>query len=230
MTAPRARLDRAAERLRDYLLWLAARLTPGVTPQVSVPDHPVAVDWHEPVRYQYRVSARVHPPGAVYDPAVVRRAVAALTEAGWSVEVERSADESGAVQSTVIGNHDEFVVRIRVQEGYGGVIFTGETPIVAVPEEDSFVPPQPVVTAATVGAGAVLCYECAGLGWCPACQSRGWTATGPSGRQRCRECFGAKVCPVCRGAGELVIAELTSGDRAHYPDLPRTFDQGRADG
>jgi hypothetical protein len=216
----RGRLDRAAAQVRDHLEWLAARLTPGATPQVTIPPEPAAVGWQEPVRYRFQASARAG--GRNYDPTIVDQAVAALTGTGWTVHIERSDDGQTAVTAT----RDDFRVQVRVQEGYGGVVYTGETPAIALYESDSVAPPEPVVTPQTVSDDAVLCYECAGLGWCPSCQGRGWTTTGPSGRQRCRECLGTKVCPICRGVGELVTAEMTAPDRAHYPHLPTATDKG----
>ncbi|MBF6247110.1 hypothetical protein IU471_26555, partial [Nocardia elegans] len=62
----------------------------------------------------------------------------------------------------------------------------------------------------------LLCYECAGTGWCPQCHGRGWVPDEQRGRRRCPECFDRRVCPVCEGAGQLAVATLTPAQRANY--------------
>lgn len=217
----RRQLDSAGERLRDELSWLAARAVPGTAAETVLLSGPAVVDWHRPVSYRYEASTRVL--GSGYDAAVIDRASAALDGAGWTVTVTRSDDGTG--QTTVTGEKDGFQLRVDAQEGYAGTVFTGTTPASAL-ETAAESAPEPVATPDTLGPDEVLCYECDGLGWCPACYGRGWMPDGLTGRHRCRECLGTKVCPVCRGDGKLAMELLTAADLAHYPAL-RSADEER---
>ncbi|MBF6327533.1 hypothetical protein [Nocardia transvalensis] len=209
-------LDRAAEYLRAQLQWLGAQVVPGSVPHVVIPSHPSAVDWQQPPQHRFEALAKLSAP---YDPAFVDRAAHALETTGWAVRVQRSDDPDAVGVVAVVGTRDGYTVQVRTEEGYGGVVLLGETPSVVVYQSEPSTAPLPKVTSDTVSKGAVLCYECDGLGACPVCHGRGWTKGGPSGRRRCRECLGARVCPVCGGAGELSIAELSDEARAQYPDL-----------
>jgi len=216
MTPP---LEPVAAQLREQIELLARQLTPGATVAVSIPADPAVVAWDDPVRYRFQASSRVEWAGAGRDPGLADRAADLLTGSGWSARVERFT-EYGATQVTVAAERDGFRLMVRFQEEYEGVIYTGETPELIRTEHGRTEPFQhPVGGERTVREGAVLCYECTGLGSCPDCHGRGWISTGPADRKRCPECRGEKVCPVCRGSGELLIAMLTEFDRTHYPQL-----------
>jgi hypothetical protein len=216
----REELDRAAEALCGQLRQLAARLTPDQVVDLYMPSDPLIVDWHEPLLYQYRAIASVERPAEQYDAIVVTRAASLLTSAGWQVTDEVTDAGSGTELTTVTADRDGFQVQVRIQRGYGTVIYSGQTPAMALfTPAPPFVRPDPVVTPETVRRGYVLCYECDGLGWCPCCEGRGWCPSEEHGRERCPECFKARFCPVCRGAGELEIARLQDWQRDQYPEL-----------
>ncbi|MEZ0067202.1 DnaJ-class molecular chaperone [Streptacidiphilus sp. MAP12-20] len=76
--------------------------------------------------------------------------------------------------------------------------------------------PEPVRTPETLTPGYVLCYECDGLGWCPACGGSGW---GSGAWGRCQLCGHEQVCPICRGSGDLAASQLSEYQRRYYPEL-----------
>ncbi|GAA4629279.1 hypothetical protein GCM10023196_049350 [Actinoallomurus vinaceus] len=63
---------------------------------------PFIVDWHEPLLYQYRASARVERPAEQYDATLVTRAASLLTSAGWQVTDEVTDARSDTELITVI--------------------------------------------------------------------------------------------------------------------------------
>ena len=214
----RAELDRAGDWLRTQIRELAARLTPERLPELPSRD-PIIVDWHEPLGYQHRITARAERAAEPDNTAAAAYAAELLAEAGWEVTQE-TEQASSAPLLHVIGTRDGFGLRVRFQEGFAEVLYTGETPKMPLYTPEEFVPPPPAQTAETVDPEHVLCYECRGLGWCPVCDGRGWTS-GETGRAKCPECFGSRVCPICRGAGELTIAALADWERDQYPELRR---------
>jgi hypothetical protein len=214
----REQLDEAATWLGAQIRTLAGHLTPGHDPDVYMPSDPMIVDWHEPLKYQYRMSGRVDRPAEQYDPTVVTRAVELLGGAGWDVGVEVAESATGGQLTTVVASRDGYRLTVRIEEGYGTVVYSGETPTMALFTSEPFVRPDPVLTPETVRRGYLLCYECDGFGWCPVCEGRGWTLDA-DGRERCVECLGSKYCPVCRGAGELEAARLQDWQRDQYPEL-----------
>lgn len=215
----REELDRAAEALCGRLRQLAARLTPDQVVDLYMPSDPQIVDWHEPLLYQYRATARAERPAKQYDATLVTRAASLLTSAGWRVTDEVTGAGSGTELTTVTADRDGFQVQVRIQRGYGTVVYSGETPAMPLYSPKPFVRPDPVRTPETVRRGYVLCNECDGLGWCSACEGRGWCPSEEHGRERCPECFEDRCCPVCRGAGELEIARLQDWQRDQYPEL-----------
>jgi hypothetical protein len=215
----REELDRAAGSLRAELRQLAAQLTPVQVLDLYMPPDPFIVDWHEPLQYQYRASACIERPAEQYDATLVTRAASLLTSAGWQVTDEVADAGSDTELITVTADRDGFRVRVRIQRGCGTVVYSGQTPAMALYTPERFVRPDPVRTPETVRRGYVLCNECDGLGWCPVCEGRGWCPSEEHGRERCPECFEDRFCPVCRGAGELEIARLPDWQRDQYPEL-----------
>ncbi|MEV6135823.1 hypothetical protein AB0L63_07105 [Nocardia sp. NPDC051990] len=207
-------LDRAAEFLRGQLHWFGGQIAPGAVPHVAIPAHPSRVDNTDPGRYRFEAVANLTWRD---DPTAVHRAAHVLRTTGWTVDMHRDPDFPTVV--TVVGIKDGYRMQARTEEGYGGIVLLGETPDVVLYEDDPLPTPPPAVTPETLSPGALLCYECDGLGHCPVCKGRGWTKGGSTGRIRCRECLGSKVCPVCGGAGEVAVTDLTEEARAHYPDL-----------
>jgi hypothetical protein len=212
----REQLDRAGEWLRAQLHDLAAQLTPGQVPELPARD-PVIADWHEPLRYQHQVTARVEREAAQNDRTAAARAAQLLAAAGWEV-TQTVTEEGGVPRFDVVGTRDGFRLGVRFEEGFRGVVYTGETPMLPLYPAQEFAAPPPEKTAETVSPDHVLCYECRGLGWCPVCEGRGWTI-GPDGREKCPECSGSRVCPVCGGRGESAIDALADWERDQYPEL-----------
>ncbi|MEV6273926.1 hypothetical protein [Nocardia sp. NPDC051832] len=209
-------LDSAAEFLRGQMRWFGAQLVPGTDPHVVIPKHPGQVDRSDPPRHRFEALANLV---CSPDPARADRAAHILHAAGWAVQVQRDPEHPAVV--TVRGDQEGYRLQARIEDGYEGIVLLGQTPEIQLYQPDPpAAPPAPAVTPGTVGPGAVLCYECDGLGLCPTCHGRGSVPGGPSGRHRCRTCLGARVCPICGGAGELRIADLSDADRAQYPQIP----------
>lgn len=213
----RAQLDRDGAWLRAQIRDLAAQLTPEQEPELPARD-PVVTDWQEQLRYRHQVTARIERPAELNTPAVIDRAAALLQAAGWQVDKGVTPQEGYTPLVHVTGTREGFRIEVRIQEGYRGVLYTGETAERPLYTVEEFVPPEPLKTSETVSLGHVLCYECNGLGACPLCLGRGWIL-GDEGRERCRECHGDRVCPVCAGVGELPIASLAKWERDQYPEL-----------
>jgi hypothetical protein len=215
----RQELDRAAESLRAELHRLAVQLTPAQDPDLFMPSDPFIIDWHEPLLYQYQATARIERPAEHYDAALATRAASLLTSAGWQVTNDVTNAGSDTELTTVTADRDGFRVRVRIQRGYGGVVYSGQTPAMALYTPEPFVRPDPVRTQETVQEGYALCDECDGLGWCPVCEGRGWCPNEEHGRERCPECFENRFCPICQGDGEVEIARLPDWKRDQYPEL-----------
>ncbi len=116
----REELDLAAESLRAELRRLAAQLTPARLPDLHMLPDPLIVDWHEPLRYQYRASARIERLPEQYDTTLVTRGVAAHL---GRLAGHRRGDGCGQWNGA---DHrcrgaDGFRVQVRVQRGYGPV-------------------------------------------------------------------------------------------------------------
>lgn len=206
----RARLDRRGRELWERVADLASRAV-RASVEIRPPAEPEVADWHEPVRHRHTLTVRAERPAGRTPDAVADAAAELLAAAGWPVA--RTTDGDAPV---VTGTRDGGTIRVRVSRASGVVLITGETAAIALSEPDPASEPPPERTAATVDAGFVLCFECAGRGRCPVCGGSGWIAGGASGRQRCPECFGERVCPVCTGAGQLEFARLSPLDRARY--------------
>ncbi|MFC3964555.1 hypothetical protein [Nocardia jiangsuensis] len=204
---PRRELDRAAAELRAELLGLTARLFPGASPELSMLAEPAVLEYREPLRHHFTATLQVAEGGADDVP----RAAAVLADAGWLV--------TAADDRTLTATRGGFRLRVRAYAGAAGLGISGETPGYVLSAQAAPARPEPVVTAATLRAGALLCYECAGLGHCPECLGRGWILDAERRRTRCVECRGARTCPVCAGAGQLVIRELSDPQRQQYPEL-----------
>lgn len=213
----REELDRLYDELRRYLRELAEHLTPGHALDLFGPVRSI-VDWHEPLLYRSAATSRVELPVAHQDGSLVGRAAEWLTAEGFEVTRETSQDAGNAAY-TVVATKDGLELRIRLAEGRSQVLYMGETPRMALYSPEVFVPPEPVMTAETLSPGAVLCYECDGLGWCHCCHGRGWVSDEEKGRKRCRQCFDDRVCPICRGAGERWIGDLHDFELGYYPEL-----------
>ena len=210
-------LERDGTSLRAQILELARELTPEQLPDIVLPT-PSTVDWHEPLQYQYRVSDRIQRAVELNTPEFIDRAAAVLTDRGWAIERGSTEVPGSTPMIHVAGSRNGFRIMVRVQEGYPGVLYVGETAPRPLYTPETFVPPPPEKTAETVDPGYVLCYECQGRGWCPLCQGRGWV-TGDDGRETCPECHGLLGCPICDGRGQLVITELDTWERRLYPEL-----------
>lgn len=214
----RQELDRAAECLRAELHRPAVQLTPAQGPDLYMPSDPFIVGWHE-LLYQHHATARIERPAEHYDATLATRAASLLTSAGWQVTDDVTDAGSDTELATVTADRDGFRVRVRIQRGFGGVVYRGQTPAMSLYTPESFVRPDPVRTPETVRRGYVLCDECDGLGWCPVCEGRGWCPNEQHGRKRCPECYKDRLCPICQGAGELEIAHLPAWKRDRYPEL-----------
>ncbi|MBA4857218.1 hypothetical protein [Nocardia farcinica] len=212
MADARAELDRWGGELHERVAELVAVCTPGA--EVRPPAEPRVADWHEPVRYRHTLTVRATRDPAVAPAALAERAAAALAAAGWTVHREAPDGPDGPL--IVSGTRPELALRVRFSTTSTVVLYTGETAAVALRPPASLDAPPPVRTADDVDDGYLLCYECAGTGWCPQCHGRGWIPDEQRGRRRCPECFDRRVCPVCEGAGQLAVATLTPAQRANY--------------
>ncbi|MEV0356840.1 hypothetical protein AB0H71_12330 [Nocardia sp. NPDC050697] len=206
--AARWELERAAELLRAELLALAAALAPGQQPGLTMLSEPAVLEWREPLRHHY--AATLHIPGDLPGAAEL------LAAAGWRL----TGTDDG-----LVAERAGFRLRVRAH-GAAGLGISGTTPGYVLYERPAESRPEPVVTAETLRAGYLLCYECDGLGWCPECFGRGWILDAEQRRQRCVECRGARTCPICAGVGQLAIAGMNSVARAHYPELDRAPEGG----
>lgn len=231
----REELDRLGRDLRVRLVELAEDLTPGAGLGLLLPREPSVVDRHEPLRYRYSLTLRGHRPAGVAAAGIVPRAARLLGLAGWEVpdpagreeheerqepeEHEWATDDPGDRYVLTARHPEGNLIEVRV-DAYGtAVVYLGQTPVTALYEPRAFRWPDPVRSSATLTPGHLLCYECEGLGACDCCGGRGWLPGEPHGRTRCPQCAARRVCPVCRGAGELALSQLSSYQRAQYPEL-----------
>ncbi|MFE3788983.1 hypothetical protein [Streptomyces goshikiensis] len=215
----RTGLLRDAEEVRAYLRSLAARLTPGQVPEFALPDEPFG-DWGtEPATFQYSFHGHVRardarPERAAYDPALASRAAESLREDGWESRVETAKyPRAGGREVVVVGVRDGRRITLSFPRDHGAVLYRGQSRALPLYEHVPHVRPEPAVTPETLEPGWALCYECEGLGYCPACEGRGWVMGGrpgwgggtsdPDRLGRCPECFTERVCPICRGRGSL---------------------------
>ncbi|WP_084495697.1 hypothetical protein [Nocardia shimofusensis] len=222
--AARAELDRRGGELHERIAELVALCTPDALAAMPALGEPEVADWQQPPRYRHSLTVRGSRDPAVSPETLAAQVTAALTAAKWQVaaaNTQNSAanrDES-AGGLVVDGSSEGSQLRVRFSTTSTVVLYTGETPAIALttPEPDRRPPAR---SADTVDPGHVLCYECAGTGWCPVCEGRGWIADERLGRRRCPECFDRRVCPICEGAGELAVARLSPVQRANYAHLP----------
>ncbi|MEU4565021.1 hypothetical protein [Micromonospora sp. NPDC023956] len=217
----REELENAAWLLRHEMQSLAQALEPGQHPGVTMLPEPAILDWREPLRHAYTASldlvAKEHPSAA----HAVRYGGGLLTALGWSVE-----NHTGPAETRADARRDGYLITLcavhpergvsRYRDRYG---IRGTTPHVLFHDPVEFVPPEPVVTAGTLPAGALLCYECDGLGWCPGCLGQGFTLDDDRRRQRCNLCFTKRICPICEGRGLKRIHAMNTWERRHYPEL-----------
>ncbi|MEE1805542.1 hypothetical protein PUR32_04215, partial [Streptomyces sp. BE133] len=110
-------------------------------------------------------------------------------------------------------------IEVRTGDHNSAVLYSGQTPALALREPADFQWPEPVRTPGTLTPGYVLCYECDGLGACHGCGGRGWVPSEPHGRSNCRQCGGQRVCPICRGGGQLAVSRLSPYQLTYYPKL-----------
>lgn len=214
----REALDRLGRVLRAQLVEMITDLTPGSGLDLLFLDRPAVADWHEPLRYHYSAMFRGEHPAGVSAAEIASRASALLGSAGW--EVASSEEIDGAKRSVVItGRQDGGSINIRVGDHTSAVLFTAQTPALALHTPEEFRWPEPVRTPETLPPGYLLCYECDGLGACPGCGGRGWLPSEPHGRANCRECLGQRVCPICHGRGRLAVSGLNPFQQGYYPEL-----------
>jgi hypothetical protein len=214
----REELDGLGRALRAQLVELIIDLTPGSDLGLLFLNDLRVADWHEPLRYHYSAVFRGERPASVSGAEIASRASALLGSAGW--EVATSEENDGAKRrGMVIGRHDGGSIEILVGDHTSAVLFSAQTPALALRTPEEFQWPEPVRTPDTLTPGYVLCYECDGLGLCPGCGGRGWLPSEPHGRTNCRECHRERVCPICRGGGELAIFQLTPFQQGYYPEL-----------
>lgn len=213
----REELDRLGRTLRTRLVELITALTPGSDLGLLFLDEPTVADWHEPLRHHYSALFRGERPASISFAELASRATALLSSAGW--QVAASHDSDGARRWSVLtGRHDDSTIEIRVAHHTSAVMFSGQTPALALRTPEEFTWPEPLCTPETVTPGYVLCYECDGLGACPGCGGRGWVPDEVRGRANCRACHRERVCPICRGAGQLAISQLTPYQQGYYPE------------
>ncbi|WP_343239026.1 hypothetical protein [Streptomyces sp. SID9124] len=219
MPASDAELRRLGRGLLAQVRTIAAQVTPeAVIPESALPDAPEVAEWTDPPRCRCALRAQTGLGAGISADETVRRAVEAFTTGGFEVVEERRA---GLVAARVVvsGSRAGFRIDVRVWPATGDVVYAGVTPTVALSAPRASERPEPVRTTESVEPGHVLCYECEGLGWCPACGGLSWVLDGAGLRQRCRECQEQRVCPVCRGAGQLQTGRLRRAERAFYPEL-----------
>ncbi|MFE7717979.1 hypothetical protein ACFU44_02935 [Nocardia rhizosphaerihabitans] len=219
MSGAEPELRRLGESLLAQVRSIAALVTPAaVIPDSALPAAPEVAEWTDPLRYRFSLRAQTALPAEVPADEAVRRTVEAFAAGGFDIAEERRAG-TVAARIVVTGNRDGFRIDVRVWPETGDVVYAGATPALALRAPQTTELPEPVRTRATVEPGHVLCYECDGLGWCPACGGRGWVLDHAGVRQPCPECREQRVCPICRGAGQLQIARLRPAERAFYPEL-----------
>ncbi|GAA4904078.1 hypothetical protein ACFPM3_29430 [Streptomyces coeruleoprunus] len=211
----RQELDRLGRLLREQMTELIDDLTPGGDLRLLFLDEPRVVDWHEPLRHQYASGFDGRRPAGVGAADIAARAAALLGAAGWDVTASRE-EAGGRARLVVTGRRDGCRIDVRVGDHWPIVWFEGRTPALALYEPQEFEWPEPVCTPENLTPGHVLCYECDGLGWCPACGGRSWVPSKSRGRTRCPECSTYRVCPICRGAGQLAISGLSPYQRGYY--------------
>ncbi|MQY05782.1 DnaJ-like cysteine-rich domain-containing protein [Actinomadura macrotermitis] len=210
----RAELDRLGGVMRSELFDLVGRLTPEAAPAVEAVrlEYPGVADWHEPLRFDHRATIRGARPQDVSPEEMARRAVEAFAAAGWTVE------EEVADAILVTGRSEDITIKVRVSVVSPVVLYMAGTPAMALDTPQPRVRPEPLKSAGNLSPGYALCYECDGLGLCPACYGRGWVPDEERGRRHCPECQIVPVCPICRGAGELYVATLQYFEKGYYPD------------
>ncbi|TDB91552.1 hypothetical protein E1091_13690 [Micromonospora fluostatini] len=224
----RAELENAFRILYANMLYLARALEPDQEPDDALLPEPAVLDRREPLRHAYQVTLSLLATKQPCAAHAVDRGGLLLAEDGWSVETA-----TGPTGRRAVGRRDGFVITVSAPDGEHtacrlgeGFAITGETPHVLLHEPVEFVPPEPCVTAETLPAGALLCYECDGLGWCPCCLGRGFVLDDDRRRQRCPCCFTRQVCLICEGAGLKWIHMMSWWAREQYPELRQDRPEG----
>ncbi|PKV83293.1 hypothetical protein [Streptomyces sp. TLI_146] len=211
----REELDRLGRALRAQLVELITDLTPGSDLGLLFLDEPTVADWHDPLRHHYAALFRGERPASVGAADLTSRAAALLDSAGWQVTASQDGDGPRR-WSVLTGRHDFGSIEIRVAHHISAVMFSGQTPALALRTPEEFTWPEPLRTPETLTPGYLLCYECDGLGACPGCGGRGWWPDEVHGRTNCRECRRQRVCAICRGAGQLAASLLSPYQRRYY--------------
>ncbi|MFF2778917.1 hypothetical protein ACFVU3_28980 [Streptomyces sp. NPDC058052] len=212
-----AELRRLGLMLLAQVRIIAAHVTPTVViSESALPEAPEVAEWTEPLRYRFALRVQIGLDADLSADEIVRRAVEAFSTGGFDIVEER---RTGTVAARVVvtGSRAGFRIAMNVWPATGDVVYAGATPAVALRAPRAR--PAPVGTAETVEPGHVLCYECDGLGWCPACYGFSWVVNDTGLRQSCPECQNYRICPICRCAGQLQIARLRRAERAFYPEL-----------
>ncbi|MEU2392679.1 hypothetical protein [Streptomyces sp. NPDC007369] len=213
----REELEREAEAVRGCLRALAEQLTPGQVPGFAVAPDPFRDSGTVPATYRHGFSARVEaraarPPRSAYEPGLAARGAALLAAEGWDTGGQQPGAEGREVKGVLRGGA---WVRVSVSALRSSVLYEGRTSDIALYEPEPQARPEPSATPETLWTGHELCYECDGLGWCPACEGEGrvlggdpgWGAGSiprdPDRLGRCPLCSTRRICPVCSGAGQV---------------------------
>ncbi|MFI1100734.1 hypothetical protein [Streptomyces melanogenes] len=211
----REELDRLGRALRARMVELITDLTPGADLGLLFLDEPTVADWHEPLRHHYSALLRGERPASVGAADITSRAAALLDSAGWQVTTSQDGDGPRR-WSVLTGRRGDSSIEIRVGHHMSAVMFSGQTPALALRAPEEFTWPEPRCTPETLTPGYLLCYECDGLGACPECGGRGWVPDQVHGRADCRACRRQRVCVICRGAGQLAASLLSPYQRGYY--------------
>lgn len=186
----REELDRLGRALRAQLVELIDNLTPGADLGLLFLDEPVRrrtniADWHEPLRHSYSAVFRGERPEGVGAADVASRAAGLLSPADWDiVGLEEEIDGTKCTYVLTARHPDGTRIEVRTGDYNSTVLYSGQTPALALREPEEFQWPEPVRTPETLTPGYVLCYECDGLGACHGCGGRGWVPSEPHGADR----------------------------------------------
>ncbi|WHM40794.1 hypothetical protein [Streptomyces sp. BPTC-684] len=108
--------------------------------------------WHEPLRHHYAALFRGERPASVGAADLTSRAAALLSSAGWKVTASQDGD--GAKRWSVLtSRHDGSSIEIRVGHDTSAVMFSGQTPTLALRSPQEFPWPEPVCTPEMVTSG-----------------------------------------------------------------------------
>ncbi|MEE1811272.1 hypothetical protein PUR32_35380, partial [Streptomyces sp. BE133] len=91
-------------------------------------------------------------------------------------------------------------IEVRTGDHNSAVLYSGQTPALALREPEEFQWPEPVRTPGTLTPGYVLCYECDGLGACTAAVDAAGCPASPMGAVTAASATGDASAPSA-GAG-----------------------------